>query len=416
MSDHPEFDAFKTFNALSDSSFIRAKYAGPLYGIVSVAGAKNMVTKVIAASLSGEEGMVRITNVPFIGELAITLALCQKLGVNFRLNPDKTLDLEIGGFANPDVKFDSYLGNRISILFAGPVLAKLGEANISRPLGCKIGDRKIDYHLEGLKSFGVEIREHEDYFALRLKRKKLLPADITLPFPSVGATENFLIIASLAHGVSIIRNAAVEPEIVEMVKILQRSGVSIKLDANRTFTVRGGPHRIIDTVAVIPDRVETFSWAIMALSTKGDIFVQGAIQDHLLTALGILVDMGAGVEARNEGIRFYYKGEMKPVHVVTEVYPGFATDFQQPLAILMSQCKGQSSIHETIFESRFKYLERIKEILTKGEIEINNECPAGVPCRFAGKGYPHLAKIKGPVCFGGGETANRRPTSRVCLA
>jgi len=316
---HPEFNPFKTFRLLTDSSYIRARYSGPLYGNINVAGAKNMVTKVITASLTGEVGKVKIRNVPFIGELAITLSLCKRLGVDFRINPDRTLDLKVDGFDNPDVKFDSYLGNRTSLLFAGPVLNKLGKANISKPQGCKIGDRKIDFHIAGLKSFGVKVAEYDDYLGLSLKEKKLTPANITLPFPSVGATENLIIIASMAKGVSVIKNAAVEPEIIEMVKILQRSGVSIKLDADRNFVIKGGPHKIIDTIDVIPDRVETFSWAAAALSTEGDIFVGGATQDHLLTALGVLVDMGAGIEVRPNGIRFFYKKELKPVNVTTQV-------------------------------------------------------------------------------------------------
>lgn len=403
IGDHPGFNPFKTFELLTESSYLKAKNSGPLYGSVSVAGAKNMVTKIITTSLSGEVGMVKIRNVPFIGELAITLALCKRLGVDFKVNPDKTLDLRVDGFDNPDVKFDSYLGNRISLLFAGPVLNKLGRANISKPQGCEIGGRKIDFHIAGLKAFGVKVVEHENYLGLSLKGKKLIPADIALPFPSVGATENLIIIASMAKGVSVIRNCAVEPEILEMVKILQRSGISIKLDADRNFVINGGPHKIIDTIDIIPDRVETLSWAIAALSTKGDIFVEGAVQDHLLTALGVLIDMGAGVEVRPNGIRFYCKRELKPVRVTTRVYPGFATDFQQPLCVLLSQTRGSSRVHETIFESRFKYLERIKNISTSGNIKIQIECPKDDKCRFEGKGYPHLAKIKGPVELGKGD-------------
>lgn len=402
--EYPGFAPFGIFEELKENSYILAKHNGPLYGRVSVAGAKNMVTKVIASSLTGEVGWVKIKNIPFIGELAITLALCKRLGVKYQVNPDKSLDLRIDGFDNPDVKFDSYLGNRTSILFAGPVLNKLRIANISKPRGCKIGKRKVDFHLAGLKAFGVRIEDRGDYYTLRLTNKKFQPAEINLPFPSVGATENLIIIASLAEGTSKIANAAVEPEIIEMVKILQRSGVFIKLDAKRTFIINGGPHKIIDTIEVIPDRIEAFSWAIVALSTKGDILVQGASQEHLLSALGLLNDMGAGIEVKNEGIRFYYKGELKPTRVATEVYPGFATDFQQPLAILMSQTKGESGIHETIFESRFRYLERLKEVAhNPKKINIVTRCPEDEACRFKNQGYSHLALLEGPIKFGKGE-------------
>ncbi|MBU1088874.1 UDP-N-acetylglucosamine 1-carboxyvinyltransferase [Patescibacteria group bacterium] len=404
FTDHPGFEPFRTFKMLNDASYIEAVFNGPLYGQVSVAGAKNMVTKVIAASLSGEMGMVKINNVPFIGELAITLALCRRLGVKFRVNPDKSLDLQVDGFDNPNVKFDSHLGNRTSILLAGPVLDKLGEANIGKPKGCEIGNRKINFHIEGLRAFGVEVVEHKDFLALKLKKKRFKPAEIKLPFPSVGATENLIIIASLAEGISTIKNAAMEPEILEMVKILQQSGVSITLDSSGTFKIKGGPHKMVDTINIIPDRVEAFSWAVMALSTKGDIFVKGARQDHLLTALGLLIEMGAGVEVKPDGIRFYYKGKIKPFNIETRVYPGFVTDFQQPLAILFSQCQGQSQIHETIFENRFMYLERIKKLLSSGGIKVGVNCPIGSSCRFKGKNYPHLAIIDGPLKFAKGET------------
>ncbi|GIW66486.1 MAG: UDP-N-acetylglucosamine 1-carboxyvinyltransferase [Candidatus Parcubacteria bacterium] len=397
------FDPFENFRLITENSYIEARYNGPLYGVVDVAGAKNMVTKILIAALSGETGKVKIRNIPWIGEMDITLSLCKRLGVDFKINPDKTLELKIDGFKNPEVRFDSYLGNRVSLLFAGPVLYKLGKANISKPKGCEIGERKIDFHLAGFQAFGIKIKEYDDYLGLTLKHKEFKPATITLPFPSVGATENLLIIASMTKGVSVIKNAAIEPEILEMVKILQKSGVSIKIDANRNFIIKGGPHKIIDVIDIMPDRVEAFSWGIAALSTKGDIFVKYAQQDHLLTPLSVLLDMGAGIEIYPDGIRFFYKKNLKPIKVTTQTYPGFPTDFQQPLSILLSQCNGISQIHETIFENRFRYLERIKTIATSGRIEIMNTCPKNEPCRFYGYNYPHVAKINGPICLGKGD-------------
>lgn len=399
---YPDFQPFRVFESLSEKSFIEAQYSGPLYGRVRVAGAKNMVTKVIAASLSGEKGVVKIKNIPLIGELGITLSLCKRLGIPYRVNPDRTLEMSVGDFENPDVKFDPYFGNRTSILFAGPVLNKLGEANISKPEGCEIGDRKVDFHLGGLEKLGVTVEENDDYFHLELTGNKLKGAEIELPFPSVGATENLIIAASVAEGVTTIRNVAIEPEIMQMVRILQRSGVPIEIRPNREIRVYGGPHKIVDTIDVVSDRVETFSWAVVALTTKGDIFVEGAKQEHLMTPISYLQRMGAGIEIRSDGIRFFYKGPIKPVNITTEVYPGFVTDLQQPMAVLLSQCQGGSTIHETVFENRFKYLHRLGKISDENAFVISHDCPEGDVCRFKGLGHPHLARIKGPVESKGG--------------
>lgn len=357
-----------------------------------------MVTKVIAASLSGEKGRVKINNIPLIGELSITLNLCRRLGVPYQVNPDKSLDLVVDKFENPDATFDPYFENRTSILFAGPILSKLGIANISKPGGCKIGQRKVDFHIRGLELLGASVKEYEDHYHMEAP-KGLIGNTIKLPFPSVGATENLIIAASSAKGVTTIENGAVEPEIMQMVRILQMSGVPIELLPERVFRIQGCPHQIIGTIEVIPDRIEAFSWAVMALATKGDILVEGARQDDLTTPIGVLQRMGAGVDITSEGIRFYYKRSLKPIDITTQVHPGFPTDMQQPMCILLSQCKGKSKIHETIFENRFGYLERLINNSIESKISISTECPRNQECRFANKKASHVAVISGPINF-----------------
>ena len=398
------FNPFETYESIRPESFIRAEYSGPLKGEVEVSGAKNMVTKVIAACLSAEKGQTKISNIPFVGDLAITLALCRRLGVNYRLNANKTLELEVGGFSNPNILSDPYHGNRIAILFAGPVLAKLGEAIVSVPEGCKIGERKIDFHLAGLESFGVEIQEHGDYYFMRLKGPYLQATHFDLPFPSVGATENLLITASCAEGITTLTNCALEPEIVELIKILQLSGVEIRMSSPRKIIVKGGKHDIVSQIDIIPDRVEAASLATATLATKGDVFIYGARHEHLISFLGVLQEMGAGVEIHKEGIRFFYKGLLKPADVTTEAYPGFPTDLQQVMAILMSQADGISSIHETIFENRFRYMNELNNIINNGKpMIVRDSCPLDSGCRFREGGFRHFAQISGPVSFGAGE-------------
>lgn len=403
LETNPDFNPFKIYEAIRPESYIKAEYTDPLYGEVRASGTKNMVSKVIAACLSAKEGKVVIENVPFVGDLAITLALCKRLGVEYKIFPNKTLELTVDDFLNPDVLTDSYHGNRVAILLAGPVLAKLGRANISKPEGCRIGERKIDYHLAGLTTFGVDIVEHENSYSLRLKGNSLKATQFELPFPSVGATENLLITASCAEGTSVIGNCALEPEIIELIKILQRSGVLIRILNPRTLIIEGCEHGICPLISIISDRVEVASYAIVSLSSKGDIFVKGAQHEPLVNFLGVLQEMGAGIDIEKDGIRFYYKSPLKPASIVTEVYPGFPTDFQQPMAILMSQAIGTSYIHETIFENRFGYLDELNKIAVGGLMEVYESCPDSYKCRFYGNGYRHLAKITGPLGFGTGE-------------
>lgn len=397
------FNPFKAYETIEPESYVRARYSAPLQGEVVASGAKNMVTKVVAAALSSDGGVVKVRNVPWVGDLAITLALCDRLGVGYKFNTDKTLELHIDSFASPDVKSDPYHGNRIGMLFAGPVLSKLGRANISRPEGDKIGERKVDFHLDGLRQFGVDVNEHDDYYSLQLKRSKLQGAHVSLPFPSVGATENLVITASCAEGRSVLDNCALEPEIIEMVKILQRSGVKIQMFSNRTIVVEGGKHTIVSPVEIIPDRLEVASFAVAALSSRGDVFVRGADHNHLVTFLGVLQSMGAGIEIQEDGIRFFYKGPLKSTNIETDVYPGFATDHQQPIALLMTQAIGQSVIHETIFEDRFRYLLELDKISSSVHANVDINCPNGENCRFSGLGDRHTAYINGPISFGQGE-------------
>jgi len=400
----PDLNPFETYESINTGSVIKARYTGPLQGEVQISGAKNMVTKLVAASLSCSESTVLIENIPFIGDLDITLQLCKRLGVKYKLSPSGQLELMVGGFSNPNVLTDPYHGNRVAILFAGPVLSKLGEANISKPEGCNIGDRKINFHLDGLTAFGVDIVENGDSYSLRLQGTELKPASYKLPFPSVGATENLIITASCAQGESVIENCSIEPEIIQLLSVLSDSGVGVKILEPRTIIIEGRKHKITKPITMIPDRIEAASLAVAAISTRGDVFLRGAQAETLTSFIKVVQIMGGGVEVFNDGIRFFWKKELEPVSVSTGVYPGLPTDMQQPLAILMTQAEGVSSIHETIFEDRFKYAVELNRVAVRDvAVSVLGECPTGDPCRFDGFGYNHHAKINGLVEFGKGE-------------
>jgi len=388
---------------LTPDSYLLVKKSRPLFGEISVGGAKNMVTKVMAAFLASDGGECLIRNTPFIGEVANILANYEQLGVKYSFFPDRTLKVNFKNLKDFNIGDENTIGSRISILMAGPILKHFGQAVIKTPGGCKIGKRKIDFHLQGLKNFGVEIKEDGKFLRMKVKKGGLKGIKFKLPFPSVGATENMIITAACAKGETILSNCAVEPEIMGLIKILQRAGVSIIVNSDREITINSSENLNFKDVTIIPDRVEILSWASAALATKGDIFVKNACQDHIVTPLGILEKMGAGIEISHDGIRFYYKGELKPIDVRTEIYPGFATDFGQPFAMVLSQIKGKSTMHETIFDNRLGYLETLNSVVKKNKFVLKNNCPANYPCRFKNKGHRHLAEITGPVEFGKGE-------------
>lgn len=391
------------FESLSETSYIQAKSGRALFGAVTASGAKNMVTKVLAALLIADGGTFTVHNVPLIGEVAILLKLLEQLGVRHSLTSDKSLSIHFRNLKNYNVDFAGPIGNRISILMAGPILKHFGRAVIRKPAGCKIGQRKLDYHIGGLQTFGVEIKDDGDFLHMRVKKSGLRGVTFSLPFPSVGATENLIITAACATGESVITNCATEPEIIELIKMLQRAGVGIVINKERTIVVRSNPAVHFSDVTIIPDRVEVVSLAAAALATRGEIFIKGAVQDHIITTLGLLERMGAGIEIHQDGIRFYYKAPLQPISIRTETYPGFATDFQQPMTVLLSQIAGRSWMHETIFENRFGYLEELNKVATKNKFVIKDSCGADSPCRFAGKKFKHFAEINGPVEFGQGE-------------
>lgn len=390
---------------ITKDSYIFGRKGNPLKGTVRISGAKNMVTKIMTASLIAPDGALTIKNVPLIGEVFMTLGFFDQIGVKYNfLQEKRILEIETKEFGSSRVEFKGEEGNRISLLLAGPIISRFGQATIVKPKGCKIGLRKIDFHLEGLEKLGVEIKETEDFLYLKVGKNGLRGAEIQLPFPSVGATENMIITASCAEGETTIKNCALEPEIIELIKFLQESGVEISFSKDRSIHLRGTKKIKLSEATIIPDRVETMSLAAAGLSTQGDVFLEGTKTDLILRPLEILEKMGAGIESNEKGIRFFYKKPLKPISIKTEVYPDFPTDFQQPLAIILSQVNGVSSLHETIFENRFEYL-RLLNPLLKGEkkFKILNDCPNEEKCRFFGKNYPHLAVINGPMEFGKGE-------------
>lgn len=376
----------------------------PLKGTVRAAGAKNAITKLLVASLLSDKKCV-FTNVPEIDEVRMTLDLCREIGSEIVWDhATKTIEIITKELKTTYIPQRFSGSNRIPILMIGALLGRT-EEDIIVPTagGCNIGKRPVDFHIHALRILGAEI-EHRNmkkegaYFAHA--HHGLTGGIISLPYPSVGATENSIMAACRAKGVTVIKNAAIEPEIVDLILFLQKLGVVISFDVDRTIKIYQATRFYEVEHSVIPDRIEVASFAMAAISTKGRVFVEGAQHAHLMSFLNKLREIGGGFTIKENGIEFFYQNPLKGgVHIETNVHPGFITDWQQPFVVLLTQAKGSSVVHETVYENRFGYTRTLKEM--GADIDLFTQCLGNTECRFACQDYFHSLIVKGPSTLHG---------------
>ena len=365
----------------------------PLYGKVRLSGAKNAVTKLIISTLLTDDLCV-LRNVPLLGDMYLTMALCENVGSQAEL-VDHTLSIHTPGIHCPIISTEVGGLNRMAIISVGPLLHRCGEADIPMPGGDHIGARPIDFHINGLQLMGAKVEEHEGRYHIS-SPAGLHGATIHLPFPSVMATENFLITASLAKGVTIIENAALEPEIIDLIKFLQKMGAIIEIKVDRRIVIEGVDHLHGAVHTLLSDRNEAVSLAIAAYLTKGNVYLEGAQQETLLTFLNTLSKMRLRFDIDDEGIRFIGDDRPPPpLALETDVHPGFMTDWQQPFTVLLTQADGLSVIHETIYEDRFGYTTALAKM--GAHLEQYTKCLGEVSCRFREKQYNHSCLVRGPT-------------------
>ncbi|MBF4594151.1 MULTISPECIES: UDP-N-acetylglucosamine 1-carboxyvinyltransferase [Curtobacterium] len=378
----------------SDEIVIRG--GKPLVGRIEVRGAKNLATKAMVASLLGDTPSI-LRDVPDISDVKVVRGLLEVHGVRITdpargeliLDPSR---VESAHFAEIDAHAGS---SRIPILFCGPLLHKLGEAFIPDLGGCRIGDRPIDFHLDALRAMGAVVDKQVNGIHLTAP-DGLKGASIELPYPSVGATEQVLLSATLAKGVTELRNAAIEPEIMDLIAILQKMGAIVSVEPNRVIFIEGVESLRGYTHRAINDRNEAASWASAALATNGDIFVEGANQQELMTFLNVFRKVGGGFDIQEDGIRFYRELDtLKPVVIETDVHPGFMTDWQQPLIVALTQADGQSIVHETVYENRFGFTDALNEM--GADIVVHKEGLPGHDRRVARRPFEQAAVITGPT-------------------
>ncbi len=368
-----------------------------LKGQVSVSGAKNVALKLIVASLLTDEEVV-IKNVPRISDLFILLEIIKELGVSVSF-VDHTVTIQAAKISDYEIPLDAGARIRASSILIAPLLARLGKVLIPNPGGCRIGARPVDRTIEGLGKMGVSIRyvSQDGYF--HAHTKGLRGTTYRFEKNTHTGTETLLMAAVLARGETVIENAAQEPEVDELIAFLTSMGARINRN-KRTITVDGVTRLHGTRFAVAPDRNEVITFAIAGLITGGDITVVNARKKDIAVFLEKINKAGGKYEEVNNGIRFY-DGMMIGTDVETSPHPGFMTDWQGPWAVLMTQAKGTSIIHETVYENRFGYVEEL--IKMGAHIELFNPQVKN-PKKFYNFNpmddkdeYFHAAKISGPV-------------------
>ena len=371
--------------------------SGPLRGSVSISGSKNTITKLMVASLLGSAPSY-VTNAPELGDVEITAAMLRSLGAG--------VAVEGGSVAvDPMTLTDGqvpigYSGiNRIPVLLIGPLLHRLGAAVVPLSGGDRIGMRPIDFHLDALRAFGAEISVTD--FGIEAKAARLHGARIRLPFPSVGATETVLLTAAGAEGRTVLENAAVEPEVVELALFLQRMGAVIELRADRRFVIEGKPALGSARQRLGGDRIEAFSYLVAGLVTGGRVTITGCAQDRLVTAISTLRRMGVAFEIGDDSITAEAVEELHPVAVATSPHPGFMTDWQAPLVLQLTQTPGMSVLHETVFDNRLGYVGALQAM--GAQIELFDQCLVGEACRFYEGEFRHSAVVRGRTPLTGTE-------------
>jgi UDP-N-acetylglucosamine 1-carboxyvinyltransferase len=377
---------------------LKIKGGTALKGQVRAAGAKNAMTKLLVASLLSDK-RCRFYNVPDIGDVEVTLALCKELGMEVQWDRESGIMEVITRELKTSYVPQRFSGaNRIPILMIGALLGRTDEDIIVPTVGgCDIGKRSVDFHIAALEQLGAiieyrEMKREGAYFAHA--HNGLKGTVITLPYPSVGATENTILASVTARGTTTIKNAAIEPEIVDLILFLQKLGAIITLDVDRTIRIQGTRRFYEVEHTVIPDRIEAASWGMAAICSKGRVFVEGAQHLHMITFLNKVREAGGGFDIKSNGIEFFYDGPLQGgTHLETDVHPGFMTDWQQPFVVLLTQASGTSVVHETVYENRFGYTETLVDM--GADITMFKQCLGGKQCRFASQSFCHSVIIKG---------------------
>jgi len=341
----------------------------PLRGRVKIGGAKNAVLPIIAAALLGSRGVSVLDDVPALEDVYTIAAVLRSLGVQADYSAaEHRLRIDAEKIETVSAPFDLVRKMRASFLIMGPLLAREGHAEIALPGGCAIGTRPIDLHLKGFEALGAEIEITQGAIHASAPHG-LKGARIYFDFPSVGATENVMMAASCAEGQTILENPALEPEIVDLANYLNVMGAQIRGAGTNQIKIDGVPGLTAAAYTIIPDRIEAGTYMVAAAMTRGDVFIENAISEHLKPVVAKLKEAGAMIEEDIAGIRVRADQPMQAIDLKTLPYPGFPTDMQAQFMALLSVAEGTSVVTETVFENRFMHVEELQRMGAQIRVE-----------------------------------------------
>jgi len=338
---------------------IMVEKSPPLKGNVRISGAKNAALPILAASLLGTEDII-LEDVPKLKDVEIMCEVLTSLGSKVDYLDEGVIRINSAGISNYETSYELMSKMRASFLVMGPLLTRMGKTKNSMPGGCAIGTRPIDLHLKGFRALGATI--DIDHGNIGAYTEKLVGDKIYLDFPSVGATENIMMAATMAEGETIIDNAAMEPEIVDLSNFLNKLGADIKGAGTSTIRIKGVKKLGGARHSIIPDRIEAGTFMVAAAITGGDVVIENVINSHVKPIIAKLKEAGCTVEEGIDSIRVIGNSELKAIDIKTLPYPGFPTDMQAQFMALMTILKGTSMVIETVFENRFMHVDELKKM------------------------------------------------------
>ncbi|MCF6166400.1 UDP-N-acetylglucosamine 1-carboxyvinyltransferase [Furfurilactobacillus rossiae] len=354
----------------------------PLKGTVHIEGAKNAVLPIQAASLLASTGELILTNVPALSDVFMMNKVLSFLNVSVDFDRRvKSVTFNASKKVGFETPFEYVSKMRASIVVMGPLLARVGRARVAMPGGCAIGSRPIDLHLKGFEALGAKIEQHDGY--IEASADKLVGANIYLDFPSVGATENIMMAATLAEGTTTIKNVAREPEIVDLANVLNKMGAKVFGAGTESIRIEGVPALHGCEHSVVQDRIEAGTFMVAAAITHGDVLIADAIPEHNKPLISKLLEMGVEVREEQKGLRIIGPDKLMAANVKTAPHPGFPTDMQPQVSVLQLMADGTSTLTETVFENRFNHLNELRRMNAHFTIEGRSVALQG-PTNFNG--------------------------------
>lgn len=357
-------------------AILRVEQSGPIHGTIRVDGAKNAVLPILAGALLAEDVCI-LEGVPALKDVEVMLEVLKSLGATTSKMNGDVVEINIPQIVRNDAPYELIQKMRASFLVMGPLLARTGRARVSMPGGCAIGARPVDLHLKGFESLGANVELGHGYIEASVEGR-LKGANIYLDFPSVGATENIMMAATLAEGVTILENAAKEPEIIDLANFLNKMGAKVLGAGTDTIKITGVEALTSTRHTIIPDRIAAATYMIMGATVGGELKIENVVSSHVKPIIAKLREVGAEVQVEDDYVIVRRDGELVKSDITSLPYPGFPTDAQAPFMALLAVAGGTSVVNETVFENRFKHISELNRMGASIKIEGHSAVVQGV--------------------------------------